>query len=79
MHGPVYGVTIRYRGLSAGPTHLTERAMKKNRIAELLSIRYPIFQAPMGRTAPPQLAAAVTNAGGVGSFWPFSASTPAIL
>ncbi len=40
--------------------------MKTNRIAELLSIRYPIFQAPMGRTAPPQLAAAVTNAGGLG-------------
>jgi nitronate monooxygenase len=40
--------------------------MKTNRIAELLSIRYPIFQAPMGRTAPPRLAAAVTNAGGLG-------------
>ncbi len=24
--------------------------MKTNRIAELLSIRHPIFQAPMGRT-----------------------------
>ena len=35
-------------------------------IADLLSIRYPIFQAPMGRTAPPELAAAVTNAGGLG-------------
>ena len=40
--------------------------MKKNRITDLLSIRYPIFQAPMGRTAPPELAAAVTNAGGLG-------------
>ena len=40
--------------------------MKTKRIAELLSIRYPIFQAPMGRTAPPALAAAVTNAGGLG-------------
>ena len=40
--------------------------MKTNRIAELLAIRYPIFQAPMGRTAPPELAAAVTNAGGLG-------------
>jgi len=41
-------------------------AMKTNRIAKLLAVRYPIFQAPMGRTAPPELAAAVTNAGGLG-------------
>ena len=40
--------------------------MKTNRITDLLKIRYPIFQAPMGRTAPPGLAAAVTNAGGMG-------------
>ena len=40
--------------------------MKTNRITELLQIRYPIFQAPMGRPAPPRLAAAVTNAGGLG-------------
>ncbi len=40
--------------------------MKTNRIAKLLAVRYPIFQAPMGRTAPPELAAAVTNAGGLG-------------
>ena len=40
--------------------------MKTNRITELLQIRFPIFQAPMGRTAPPRLAAAVTNAGGLG-------------
>lgn len=40
--------------------------MNTNRIAERLSIRYPIFQAPMGRTAPPRLAASVTNAGGLG-------------
>ena len=40
--------------------------MNTNRIAERLSIRYPIFQAPMGRTARPELAAAVTEAGGMG-------------
>ena len=40
--------------------------MKENPLAKLLSIRLPIFQAPMGRTAPPELAAAVTNAGGLG-------------
>jgi nitronate monooxygenase len=32
----------------------------------LLGIEYPIFQAPMGRTAPPALAAAVSNCGGLG-------------
>jgi nitronate monooxygenase len=37
-----------------------------NRILRLLDIRYPVVQAPMGRTAPPELAAAVTNAGGLG-------------
>jgi nitronate monooxygenase len=40
--------------------------MKKTGITDRLDIRYPIFQAPMGRTAPPGLAAAVTNAGGLG-------------
>jgi len=40
--------------------------MKNNRILQLLDIRVPVFQAPMGRTAPPELAAAVTNAGGLG-------------
>ena len=32
----------------------------------LLGIRYPIVSAPMGRAAPPELVAAVTNAGGLG-------------
>jgi nitronate monooxygenase len=40
--------------------------MKNNRVLQLLDIRFPVFQAPMGRTAPPELAAAVTNAGGLG-------------
>jgi nitronate monooxygenase len=40
--------------------------MKNNRILKLFDIRVPVFQAPMGRTAPPELAAAVTNAGGLG-------------
>lgn len=40
--------------------------MKNNRILKFLDIRFPVFQAPMGRTAPPELAAAVTNAGGLG-------------
>jgi nitronate monooxygenase len=40
--------------------------MTENPITRLLAIRLPILQAPMGRTAPPELAAAVTNAGGLG-------------
>ena len=40
--------------------------MRPNGITGRIPIRYPIFQAPMGRTAPPELAAAVTNAGGLG-------------
>jgi enoyl-[acyl-carrier protein] reductase II len=38
----------------------------KNRITELLGIKYPIVQAPMGWIARAQLASAVSNAGGLG-------------
>jgi nitronate monooxygenase len=40
---------------------------------ELLGIRFPIMQAPIGGAAGPALAAAVSNAGGLGSLviWPF--------
>ena len=38
----------------------------KNRITELLGVEYPIVQAPMGWIARSQLAAAVSNAGGMG-------------
>jgi enoyl-[acyl-carrier protein] reductase II len=37
-----------------------------NRITELLGVRYPIVQAPMGWIARAQLASAVSNAGGLG-------------
>ncbi|MGH8630422.1 MAG: nitronate monooxygenase, partial [Burkholderiales bacterium] len=40
--------------------------MNETRLNDLLAVRYPIFQAPMGRSASPGLAAAVCNAGGVG-------------
>ena len=52
--------------------------MNKNGITAALAIRYPIFQAPMGRTAPPELAAAVTNAGGLGMLGT-SWDTPAVM
>ncbi len=38
----------------------------KNRITELLGVKYPIVQAPMGWIARAQLASAVSNAGGFG-------------
>ncbi|WP_374470977.1 NAD(P)H-dependent flavin oxidoreductase [Phenylobacterium sp.] len=38
----------------------------KNRITELLGVKYPIVQAPMGWIARSQLASAVSNAGGMG-------------
>ncbi len=38
----------------------------KNRITDLLGVKYPIVQAPMGYIARSQLASAVSNAGGLG-------------
>ena len=37
-----------------------------SRICDMLGIRYPILLAGMGRAATPELAAAVSNAGGLG-------------
>src|SRR5881227_13802 len=44
----------------------TRRNVMKNRITELLGVKYPIVQAPMGWIARAQLASAVSNAGGFG-------------
>lgn len=40
----------------------------KTRAAEVLGIRYPIVQAPMAGSTTPELVAAVSEAGGLGSF-----------
>ena len=40
--------------------------MKKGRIAEMLGIEYPVFQGGMAWIADAELAAAVSNAGGLG-------------
>jgi len=42
----------------------------KNRIGELVGIRYPIIQAPMNWVSGADLAAAVSNAGGLGTLGP---------
>ncbi len=41
--------------------------MKRTRLCELLGIEYPIIQAPMGRICGPELVAAVSNAGALGT------------
>jgi len=48
--------------------------MAKNRICELLGIRYPIIQAPMNWVSGADLAAAVSNAGGLGTLGPNAGS-----
>ena len=44
--------------------------MKKGKVCELLNIEYPIIQAPMNRITGANLAAAVSNAGGLGVIGP---------
>ena len=44
--------------------------MIKNRIGELLGIRYPLIQAPMNWSSGAELAAAVSNAGALGTLGP---------
>ncbi len=44
--------------------------MAKNRICDLLGIRYPIIQAPMNWVSGAELAAAVSRAGGLGTLGP---------
>ncbi len=44
--------------------------MKSNRLCQLLAIRYPIVQAPMNWITGAELAAAVSNAGGLGTLGP---------
>jgi nitronate monooxygenase len=50
-----------------------------NTLTERLSLEWPILQAPMGSASTPSLAAAVTNAGGLGGLgmWGRSAAQAA--
>jgi enoyl-[acyl-carrier protein] reductase II len=47
-----------------------EGTLKDNRLCNLLGIRYPIIQAPMNWITGAELAAAVSNAGGLGTIGP---------
>ena len=48
--------------------------MGRNRICELLGIKYPIIQAPMNWVSGADLVAAVSKAGGLGTLGPNSGS-----
>jgi enoyl-[acyl-carrier protein] reductase II len=48
------------------------RKMGRNRICELLGIKYPIIQAPMNWVSGADLCAAISNAGGLGILGPNS-------
>ncbi|HVO23490.1 MAG TPA: nitronate monooxygenase [Candidatus Margulisiibacteriota bacterium] len=52
--------------------------MLRTPLCETLGIQYPIIAAPMGFVTGPELAAAVSNAGGLG-IMSFSANPPAVL
>jgi enoyl-[acyl-carrier protein] reductase II len=53
--------------------------MSKNRICELLGIKYPIIQAPMNWVSGAELVAAVSNAGGLGTLGPNAGSKDSTL
>jgi len=52
--------------------------MLHTRLCDLLGIEFPIICAPMGFITGPELAAAVSNAGGLG-IMPFSGNPPSAL
>lgn len=58
--------------------HDVNQFMLRTRLCDLLGIEYPIVAAPMGFVTGPELAAAVSNAGGFGIL-PFSGSPPMVL
>jgi NAD(P)H-dependent flavin oxidoreductase YrpB (nitropropane dioxygenase family) len=51
----------------------------RTRVSELLGVRYPIVQAPMGWIARSQLASAVSNAGGLGIIETSSGELDAVM
>ena len=53
-------------------------SMVKSRICEMLGIRYPVFQGGMAWVADASLAAAVSNAGGLGLISSINAGTEAV-
>ena len=52
--------------------------MIKSKICEMLGIKYPVFQGGMAWVADASLAAAVSNAGGLGLISSINAGTEAV-
>lgn len=61
-----------------GKIFLVENKMIKSRICEMLGIQYPVFQGGMAWVADASLAAAVSNAGGLGLISSINAGTEAV-
>src|SRR4029077_12122255 len=63
-----WGLTIAGGSASVKATLLSYDASVRTPLCDLLGIEYPIVQAPMAGTTTPDLVAAVSAAGGLGSF-----------
>ena len=59
-------------------SYLNQSIMIKSRICEMLGIEYPVFQGGMAWVADASLAAAVSNAGGLGLISSINAGTEAV-
>src|SRR5210317_847136 len=57
---------IIIRNISIDIIYVNRYCYSMNRVTEILGVKYPIIQAPMGWIARSQLASAVSNAGGFG-------------
>ena len=70
--------TSYIRQMSESTTNLNQTAMIKSKICEILGIKYPVFQGGMAWVADASLAAAVSNAGGLGLISSINAGTEAV-
>lgn len=70
--------TSYIRQKSESTTNLNQTAMIKSKICEILGIKYPVFQGGMAWVADASLAAAVSNAGGLGLISSINAGTEAV-
>jgi enoyl-[acyl-carrier protein] reductase II len=71
-------ITTAFKLLKMRICRLIEKevlVMKKNRVCDLLGIEYPVIQAPMTPICPPELVAAVSDAGGLGVLGPINVSS----
>jgi NAD(P)H-dependent flavin oxidoreductase YrpB (nitropropane dioxygenase family) len=76
---PDQPVTKRRHTIVAAPKAVFVRGLMKTRITELFGIKHPIIQGGMHFVGYAQLAAAVSNAGGLGIITALTQRTPAAL